>query len=171
MPTGILTFAPIRRISLLAPLLSVSPFSGCGRPKRRGRHEQRRSFHRGSQAPAKRFAVRGDRLCLSGAPLRPVPVSGGGCNRRHSVLLVRHPPRIAVGFGTDRLRCEEAMETASRENPERWVATPSNRAPGAEGQNRSCSNRWAARQEKIQPLQLCFFLTSPFRELTRSCQN
>jgi len=46
MPTGILTFAPIRRISLLAPLLSVSPFSGCGRPKRRGRHEQRRSFHR-----------------------------------------------------------------------------------------------------------------------------
>jgi len=54
------------------------------------------------------------------------------------------------------------MKTARGENPERWVATPSNRAPGAEGQNRSCSNRWAAKQEKIQPLQLCFFLTSPF---------
>ena len=59
------------------------------------------------------------------------------------------------------------MKTASRENPERWVATPSNRAPGAEGQNRSCSNRWAAKQEKIQPLGLCFFLTSRFRELPR----
>src|SRR5258707_2500670 len=63
------------------------------------------------------------------------------------------------------------MKTAGRENPERWVTTPSNRALGAEGQNRSCSNRWAAKQEKIQPLRLCFFLTSPFREQTRHVES
>jgi hypothetical protein len=34
---------------------------------------------------------------------------------------------LLAGFGTDRLHCEEAMKTASRENPERWVATPGNR--------------------------------------------
>ena len=28
-----------------------------------------------------------------------------------------------AGFGTDRLRCEEAMKTAGRENPNRWAAT------------------------------------------------
>src|SRR6202030_1943061 len=44
-----------------------------------------------------------------------------------------------VGFGTDRLRCEEAMKTAGRENPNRWTILSSNRAPGAGGQNRSCS--------------------------------
>jgi hypothetical protein len=44
---------------------------------------------------------------------------------------------------------------------------PSNRAPGAEGQNRSCSIPWAEKQEKLQPAQECFFLTSPFIELTR----
>jgi hypothetical protein len=60
------------------------------------------------------------------------------------------------------------MKTADRENPNRWVATPSNRAHGAEGQNRPCSTRWAAKQEKLQPLELCFFLTSPFRELIGS---
>jgi hypothetical protein len=58
------------------------------------------------------------------------------------------------------------MKTAGRENPNRWVATPSNRAHGAERQNRPCSTRWAAKQEKLQPLEWCFFLTSPFRELT-----
>src|SRR5215469_16537566 len=58
------------------------------------------------------------------------------------------------------------MKTAGRENPDPWAAKLSNRAPGAEGQNRSCSFKWAEKQEKIQPLGLCFFLTSPFRELT-----
>ena len=72
-----------------------------------------------------------------------------------------------VGFGTDRLRCEEAMKTAGRENPNRWTIVSSNRAPGAEGQNRSCSIKWAAKQEKFRPMQKCFFLTSPFIELTR----
>src|ERR1700723_4057729 len=73
-----------------------------------------------------------------------------------------------AGFGTDRLRCQEAMKTASRENPKRWGIVPSNRAHGAVGQNSSRSIRWAAKQEKLQPLQWCFFLTSPFIELHRT---
>ena len=74
---------------------------------------------------------------------------------------------MLAGFGTDRLRCEAAMKTAGRENPNRWVATPSNRAHGEAGQDRSCSFKGAAKQEKIQPTEVCFFLTSPFREQTR----
>jgi len=31
----------------------------------------------------------------------------------------------------------------------------------------SCSTRWTAKQEKLQPLDSCFFSTSPFIELTR----
>src|SRR5262249_53206033 len=53
------------------------------------------------------------------------------------------------------------MKTAGRENQ-------TSRVHSAEGQNRSCSNKWAAKQEKIQPLEWCFFLTSPFIEHTRS---
>src|SRR6516225_7621388 len=46
---------------------------------------------------------------------------------------------LLAGFGTDRLRCKKAMKTAGRENPNRWAAKLSNRATGAEDQNRSCS--------------------------------
>src|SRR5271168_1684146 len=73
-----------------------------------------------------------------------------------------------VGFGTDRLRCEEAMKTAGRENPNRWATLASNRAPGAGGQNRSCSIQWAEKQEKFRPKEMCFFLTSTFIELIGS---
>jgi len=73
-----------------------------------------------------------------------------------------------AGFGTDRLRCEEAMKTAGRENPTHGVAWPRNRAHGAEEQNRSRLIKWAAKQEKVQPKEMCFFLTSTFIELTRS---
>jgi hypothetical protein len=73
-----------------------------------------------------------------------------------------------AGFGTDRLRCEEAMKTAGRENPKRRAIVPSNRALGAGGQNRSCYITWAAKQEKFQPKEKCFFLTSTFIELTRT---
>jgi hypothetical protein len=72
-----------------------------------------------------------------------------------------------VGFGTDRLRREEAMKTAGRENPTHGVICPRNRAHGAAGQNKSRSIKWAAKQEKVQPMEMCFFLTSPFIELTR----
>src|SRR5208282_5693113 len=72
-----------------------------------------------------------------------------------------------VGFGTDRLRRQEAMKTAGRENPNHGVALPRNRAQGAEEQNRSRSVKWAEKQEKFQPKEMCFFLTSTFIELTR----
>jgi hypothetical protein len=67
-----------------------------------------------------------------------------------------------VGFGTDRLRRKEAMKTADRENSIHGVTLPRNRAPGAVGQNKSRSIQWAEKQEKLQPLEMCFFLTSTF---------
>jgi len=73
-----------------------------------------------------------------------------------------------AGFGTNRFRCQEAMKTAGRENPKRWALVPSNRAHGAVGQNNSRSIKWAAKQEKFQPKEKCFFLTSTFIELIRS---
>ena len=60
------------------------------------------------------------------------------------------------------------MKTADRENPNRRVTWPRNRAHGAVGQNRSRSSKWAAKQEKFQPKEMCFFLTSTFIEPTRS---
>src|SRR5882762_9517193 len=74
------------------------------------------------------------------------------------------PPFCFVGFGTDRLRCQEAMKTAGRKNPNHGVAWPRNRANGAEGQNRTRLIKWAEKQEKFQPMEMCFFLTSPFIE-------
>jgi hypothetical protein len=56
------------------------------------------------------------------------------------------------------------MKTADGENSNRWAEVLSNREYGAEDQNRSCSHSWAAKQEKLQPLEACFFLTSPFIE-------
>src|SRR5215831_9414488 len=53
------------------------------------------------------------------------------------------------------------MKTAGRENPNRWAAKLSNRATGAEGQNRSCSIKWAAKVKKFQPWRY-FFLDFPF---------
>ena len=73
-----------------------------------------------------------------------------------------------VGFGTDRLRRQEAMKTAGRENPINGVTLPRNRAHGAVGQNRSRSIKWAEKQEKFQSRDMCFFLTSTFMERTRS---
>src|SRR5208282_2934171 len=71
-----------------------------------------------------------------------------------------------AGFGTDRLRCQEAMKTAGRENPNRRGTVPRDRAHGAVGQNRSRSIGWAEKQENFQPKGMCFFLTSTFIELT-----
>src|SRR6266446_3773486 len=69
-----------------------------------------------------------------------------------------------AGFGTAGLRRQEAMKTAGRENPNHGVAWPRNRAHGAVGQNRSRSIKWAEKQEKFQPKEMCFFLTSAFIE-------
>ena len=73
-----------------------------------------------------------------------------------------------VGFGTDRLRREPAMKTADRENPIHGATWARNRAHGAAGQNRTRSIEWAEKQEKFRPKEMCFFLTSPFIELTRT---
>src|ERR1017187_7304736 len=54
------------------------------------------------------------------------------------------------------------MKTAGRENPNHGVALPRNRAHGAGSQNKSRSSEWAEKQEKFQPKERCFFLTSPF---------
>jgi hypothetical protein len=73
-----------------------------------------------------------------------------------------------AGFGTDRLRCQEAMETAGRENPNRWGRVPRDRANGAVGPNSSRSIVGAEKQEKFQPKEKCFFLTSTFIEQIRT---
>src|SRR5262249_9721094 len=78
------------------------------------------------------------------------------------------PTFCFAGFGTDRLRRKQAMKTAGRENQNRRIAISGNRANGAEGQNRSCSIKWAAKVEKVQPREKCFFLTFPFIEQIRS---
>jgi hypothetical protein len=57
------------------------------------------------------------------------------------------------------------MKTADRENPNHGAALPRNRAHGAVGQNRSRPIKWAEKQEKFQPQEMCFFLTSTFIEL------
>src|ERR1700726_23137 len=74
-----------------------------------------------------------------------------------------------VGFGTDRLRRQEAMKTAGRENPNHGVALPRNRTHGAVSQNRSRSLKWAEKQENFQPKEMCFFLTSAFIEHVMGC--
>jgi hypothetical protein len=51
------------------------------------------------------------------------------------------------------------MKTGGRENPNHGVALPRNRAPGAGSQNKSRSSEWAEKQEKVQPKEMCFFLT------------
>jgi hypothetical protein len=76
-----------------------------------------------------------------------------------------------AAFGTDRLRRAKVMKTAGRENPNRWGNASSNRAHGAEVQNRSCSIMWAGKQEKVRPLQECFFLTFLFIELIRTLEG
>src|ERR1700730_13176775 len=72
-----------------------------------------------------------------------------------------------VGFGTDRLRRQEAMKTAGRENP-KHRSTVLREHMARVGQNRSRSLKWAEKQENFQPMEMCFFLTSTFIEQIRS---
>jgi hypothetical protein len=57
------------------------------------------------------------------------------------------------------------MKIAGRENLNSWANVSSNRTNGADRQNRPCSILWAVKQENVQSLQTCFFLTSPFIEV------
>jgi hypothetical protein len=68
------------------------------------------------------------------------------------------PPFCFAGFGADRLRRQEAMKTAGRENPNHRVAWPRNRAHGAVGQNRTRSIKWAEKQENFRADGVVFFL-------------
>src|SRR5450631_3475503 len=63
------------------------------------------------------------------------------------------------------------MKTAGRENPNHGVTLPRNRAPGAVGQNKSRSIKWAEKQEKFRPKEMCFFLTSPFIDADHSTRT
>jgi len=63
-----------------------------------------------------------------------------------------------AGFATDRLRRQEAMKTADRENPNQRGALPRNRAYGAVSQNRSRSLKWAEKQENFQPKEMSLLL-------------
>ena len=60
------------------------------------------------------------------------------------------------------------MKTAGRGTPNRWTIGPGNRAQDAVGQNRPDSIKGAAKVEKFQPRETCFFLTFPFIELIGS---
>src|SRR5580658_4566991 len=75
-----------------------------------------------------------------------------------------------VGFGTDRLRRQEAMKTAGRENPNHGVALPRNRAHGAVGQNTSRSIKWAAKQKnsgRRRSVFLDFYLYRTYQDTGR----
>src|ERR1700756_5638462 len=52
------------------------------------------------------------------------------------------------------------MKTARRENRKDWAEVFSNPRHGAAGQNRTCSNTWGWKQEKLQRWERCFLLTS-----------
>src|SRR6202171_2446275 len=56
------------------------------------------------------------------------------------------------------------MKTADREKQIHGYTWSRNRAHGAVGQNRTRSIKWAEKQEKFRPKEMCFFLTSPFIE-------
>src|SRR6202167_2876968 len=73
-----------------------------------------------------------------------------------------------VVFGTDRLRRQEAMKTASRENPNRYTAVlVAFRVYGTEAENTSCSMGGLDVEKKSGHRRSVFFLT-PFIELLRS---
>ena len=60
------------------------------------------------------------------------------------------------------LVANEAMKSAGRENPNRWTIASSNQAPSAGAQNRSCSIKWAVKQEKRPAVADVFFLDFSF---------
>jgi len=67
-----------------------------------------------------------------------------------------------------KLRCEEAMKTAGRENSNRWALLTSNRAYGAVGQHKSRSIKVGCEARKSPADGEVFFLDFSFY---RTCQN
>ena len=73
-----------------------------------------------------------------------------------------------VGFGTDRLRRQEAMKTAGRENPNRYATVlVAFRVYGTEAENNSAQWGGLDVKKKSGHGRSVFFLT-PFIELTGS---
>jgi len=130
------------------------------------------SRHSGSRASlswlVRRCVLRAPSLTADPRPSRITRKSYGPRVSNRTMVAKLDHCFCFVGFGTDRLRCQEAMKTADRENSNRWALLASNRAYGAVGQHKSRSIKWAAKQEKVQPTEKCFFLTSPFIELVRT---
>jgi hypothetical protein len=80
---------------------------------------------------------------------------------RRSALLVSE----LTGFVAKR-----AMKTAGRENPIHGVTLPRNREHGAAGQDESRSIKWAEKQKKLQPGEMCFFLDSSLYRTNRGLE-
>ena len=127
------------------------------------------SRHSGSRASlsrlVRRCVLRAPSLTADPRPSRITRKSHGPRVPDRTMVAIG-PPFWFAGFGTDRLRREQAMKTAGRGNPNRWVQVSSNRAHGVARQNRPCSIEWAAKQGNFQPKEMCFSLTSTFIELT-----
>ena len=72
-----------------------------------------------------------------------------------------------------RLRCEEAMKTAGRENPNRWATVSSNRAPGAGRSEQILLIEVGCEARKLPAGAEVFFLDFPFyrtnQELAVDC--
>src|SRR5277367_2083889 len=67
-----------------------------------------------------------------------------------------------AGFGTNRLRCEEAMKTADRENPNRLPKVSSNRAHGAARSEQILLHHVGCEARKTPADAGVFFLDFPF---------
>ncbi len=128
------------------------------------------SRHSGSRASLSWFVRRCVPRARSLTPdPRPSRITRKSCGPRvPDRTMVANLTRCCfTGFGTDRLRRKQAMKTTGRENPNCWTTSSSNRASGAERQNKSCSIKWAAKVQKFQPRDNFFSLTFPFIELIR----
>jgi hypothetical protein len=81
------------------------------------------------------------------------------------------PPFCFVGFGTDRLRRQEAMKTAGRENPNRCTTVRvAFRAYGTEAENNPAQWGGLDVEKKSGHRRSVFFLT-PFIELSRKMEQ
>jgi len=74
-----------------------------------------------------------------------------------------------VGFGTDRLRREQAMKTAGKENPNRCAITRQPTELLGRKLELSLLNQVGWKARKHPATAKYFFLTFPFIELIRTC--
>jgi hypothetical protein len=141
---------------------------------------------RGSTAPAQDVVFPSSRVPLP-ASGRSVYSAAPGFPRRVSRLLLPRPvaqpatppvsaeplascqntPREMVLPIDFNVRDNYVQHSLMHIDPRHTGTVPHNRAHGAAAQNRSPLIKWAAKQENVQPLEMCFFLTPAFIELYR----